>query len=75
MKAALYCPISTVNHGQSVDMQLNDLRRLAEQRGFQIVKEYCDEGQSGSKSSHPALDAMLADAKRGEFGRAESRRE
>jgi len=50
-----------------VDLQLNDLRRLAEQRGFQIVKEYCDEGQSGSKSSRPALDAMLADAKRGKF--------
>jgi len=48
-------------------MQLNDLRKLAEQRGFQVVKEYCDEGQSGSKSSRPALDAMLADAKRGKF--------
>ena len=66
-KTALYCRISTLNHGQSVDMQLNDLRKLAEQRGFQVVKEYCDEGQSGSKSSRPALDAMLADAKRGKF--------
>jgi DNA invertase Pin-like site-specific DNA recombinase len=66
-KAALYCRISTLNHGQSVDLQLNDLRRLAEQRGFQTVKEYCDEGQSGSKNSRPALDAMLADAKRGKF--------
>lgn len=66
-KAALYCRISTLNHGQSVDLQLNDLRKLAEQRGFQIVKEYCDEGQSGSKCSRPALDAMLADAKRGKF--------
>ena len=66
-KAALYCRISTLNHGQSVDLQLNDLRRLAEQRGFQIVKEYCDEGQSGSKNSRPALDAMLGDAKRGKF--------
>ena len=66
-RAAIYCRISTLNHGQSVDSQLNDLRRLAEQRGFQIVKEYCDEGQSGSKNSRPALDAMLADAKRGKF--------
>jgi DNA invertase Pin-like site-specific DNA recombinase len=66
-RAAIYCRISTLNHGQSVDLQLNDLRRLAEQRGFQIVKEYCDEGQSGSKNSRPALDAMLADAKRGKF--------
>jgi DNA invertase Pin-like site-specific DNA recombinase len=50
-----------------VDMQLHDLRKLAEQRGFQIVHEYSDQGISGSKSSRPALDAMLADAKRGKF--------
>jgi len=66
-RAAVYCRISTLNHGQSVDLQLNDLRKLAEQRGFQIVKEYCDEGQSGSKNSRRALDAMLADARRGKF--------
>ena len=66
-KAAIYCRISTLNHGQSVDLQLNDLRRLAEQRGFQIVKEYSDQGQSGAKNSRPALDAMLADARRGKF--------
>ena len=66
-RAAIYCRVSTVNHGQSVDMQLHDLRKLAEQRGFQIVQEYSDQGISGSKSSRPALDAMLADAKRGKF--------
>ena len=32
-----------------------------------IVQEYSDQGISGSKSSRPALDAMLADAKRGKF--------
>jgi DNA invertase Pin-like site-specific DNA recombinase len=66
-KAAIYCRVSTLNHGQSVDMQLLDLRKLAEQRGFEVTREYCDTGQSGSKSSRPALDAMLADAKRGKF--------
>ena len=66
-RAAIYCRISTVNHGQSVDMQLLDLRKFAEQRGFEIIREYSDEGQSGSKSSRPALDAMLGDAKRGKF--------
>jgi DNA invertase Pin-like site-specific DNA recombinase len=58
-RAAIYCRVSTIHHGQSVDMQLHDLRKLAEQRGFQIVKEYSDQGISGSKSSRPALDAML----------------
>jgi DNA invertase Pin-like site-specific DNA recombinase len=66
-RAALYSRVSTIHHGQSVDMQLHDLRKLAEQRGFQIVKEYSDQGVSGSKSSRPALDAMLVDAKRGKF--------
>lgn len=66
-RVALYCRVSTIHHGQSVDMQLHDLRKLAEQRGFQIVREYKDEGISGSKNSRPALDAMLADAKRGKF--------
>ena len=66
-RAAIYCRVSTIHHGQSVDMQLHDLRKLAEQRGFQIVQEYSDQGISGSKSSRPALDALLADAKRGKF--------
>jgi DNA invertase Pin-like site-specific DNA recombinase len=48
-------------------MQLCDLRQLAERRGFQITHEYCDQGQSGTKSSRPALDQMLNDAKRGKF--------
>jgi DNA invertase Pin-like site-specific DNA recombinase len=66
-RVALYCRVSTIHHGQSVDMQLHDLRKLAEQRGFYIVKEYSDQGISGSKNSRPALDAMLADARRGKF--------
>lgn len=67
MKVALYVRVSTIGHGQSVDMQLLDLRKLAEQRGFDIAKEYSDEGHSGSKTSRPALDAMLADARKGRF--------
>lgn len=66
-RAAIYCRTSTLNHGQSVDSQLLDLRKLADQRGFEISKEYCDSGQSGSKSSRPALDAMLRDARQGKF--------
>jgi DNA invertase Pin-like site-specific DNA recombinase len=66
-QAAIYARTSTSNHGQSVDVQLLDLRKLAEQRGFQVTREYCDSGQSGSKNSRPALDGLLADAKRGKF--------
>src|SRR5258708_1544468 len=66
MKAAIYCRVSTTA-GQSVEMQLRDLRQLAEQRGFEIVTEFCDEGVSGSCDSRPQLDRMLADAQRGKF--------
>jgi DNA invertase Pin-like site-specific DNA recombinase len=65
MRAAIYCRVSTSD--QSTEMQLRDLRKLADGRGFEVVKEYCDEGQSGAKNSRPALDKMLADAKAGKF--------
>ena len=39
-------------------------------RGFEVVKEYTDEGQSGAKSNRPALDNMLADAKARELREA-----
>jgi Resolvase, N terminal domain len=45
-RAVIYCRVSTTT-GQSVEMQLRDLRQLAGQRGFEIVGEYCDEGVSG----------------------------
>jgi DNA invertase Pin-like site-specific DNA recombinase len=66
MRAAIYCRVSTTA-GQSVEMQLRDLRQLAQQRGFEIVAEFCDEGVSGSCDSRPQLDRMLADAQRGKF--------
>ena len=65
-QAAIYGRVSTLTN-QSVEMQARDLRQLAECRSFQVVREYFDEGVSGAKSSRPALDEMLADAKRGKF--------
>ena len=64
-RAALYARVSTPD--QHVENQLLDLRKLAAQRGFEVSREYCDRGVSGSKSRRPGLDAMMADARRGEF--------
>jgi len=64
-KAAIYARVSTPE--QHVETQLYDLRKLAAQRGFEIVREYCDRGVSSSKVRRPGLDAMMADARRGEF--------
>ena len=64
-KAAIYARVSTPD--QHVEAQLYDLRKLAAQRGFEVSREYCDRGISGSKARRPGLDAMMADARRGEF--------
>ena len=64
-RAALYARVSTPD--QHVETQLYDLRKLAEQRGFEVSREYCDRGVSGSKARRPGLDALMADARRGEF--------
>ena len=64
-KCALYVRVSTPD--QHIETQLYDLRKLAAQRGFEVSREYCDRGISGSKTKRPGLDAMMADARRGEF--------
>jgi DNA invertase Pin-like site-specific DNA recombinase len=64
-KAAIYARVSTPD--QHVETQLYDMRKLATQRGFEVSREYCDRGISGSKARRPGLDAMMADARRGEF--------
>jgi DNA invertase Pin-like site-specific DNA recombinase len=65
MKVGLYTRVST--NDQSVEMQTSDLRRYCEQRGFQIYKEYSDQGISGVKDKRPALDELMDDAKKKKF--------
>lgn len=65
MKAAIYSRVSTAD--QSVAMQLDELRNYCERRGFEIAQEYVDQGVSGAKESRPALNRLLADARRRRF--------
>jgi DNA invertase Pin-like site-specific DNA recombinase len=58
-RAALYMRVSTVD--QHPETQLHDLRGLAAQRGFQIVREYTDR-ISGAKAKRPGLDELMHDA-------------
>jgi DNA invertase Pin-like site-specific DNA recombinase len=51
---------------QHPETQLLDLRQMAQQRGYEIVQEYVDT-ISGSKSTRPGLDRLLADARRHGF--------
>jgi len=63
-RAALYMRVSTVD--QHPETQLHDLRQMAVQRGFEIVREYTDK-ISSTKARRPGLDQMMADARRGRF--------
>lgn len=67
IRVVLYARVSTVNHGQDVGLQLDELRRVAQQRGWQVAGEYVDEGISGSKESRPALDKLMAAARGGKI--------
>ena len=65
MKIGIYSRVSSQD--QSVEMQTSDLRRYCEQRGFEIYKEYSDQGISGTKDRRPALDELMADARKRKF--------
>ena len=67
LRAALYARVSTAGHGQDVGLQLDELRQVAAQRGWDVVGIYEDAGVSGTKTSRPGLDRMLADAQAGKL--------
>jgi len=62
MRVALYARVSTSD--QSTESQLLDLRRYVSDRGWQIFKEYIDEGISGTKDNRPALNKLMNDARK-----------
>jgi DNA invertase Pin-like site-specific DNA recombinase len=64
VRAAIYARVSTLD--QEPENQLVELRRYVAARGWTGV-EYVDRGVSGAKDRRPALDQLLADAKRRRF--------
>ncbi len=62
--AGIYARVSTGE--QSVEMQLTELIRFCEARGWQIRK-YFDAGISGAKEHRPRLDQLWVDARRREI--------
>src|SRR5674476_48871 len=63
-RAALYMRVSTLD--QHPETQMYDLHQMAEQRGYEIVEEYTDM-ISSTKARRPGLDAMMRDARHGQF--------
>jgi len=64
-RIAIYARVSTTD--QSTESQLLDLRRYTRERGWNIFREYVDEGVSGTKDSRPALNDLMNDAKKRRF--------
>jgi DNA invertase Pin-like site-specific DNA recombinase len=63
---AVYARVSTSD--QNPGLQVEELRRVCAQRGWQIVGEYVDSGYSGSKDRRPELDRLMSDVLRGKIG-------
>jgi putative DNA-invertase from lambdoid prophage Rac len=65
LTATIYARVSTTD--QRCEMQLAELRRYADSRGWATYKEYVDKGFSGKTSDRPALVRCLADAQAHRF--------
>ena len=66
-RACIYARVSTDK--QTVNNQLQELHKVAERHGWEVVAEYKDRGISGAKGrdKSPQFDAMLKAANRREF--------
>lgn len=60
MRTALYTRVSS--NDQNCEMQLRDLRAYTQARGWEIVKEFKDEGWSGTRSDRPAFKQLIQEA-------------
>jgi site-specific DNA recombinase len=69
MRTAIYVRVSMREQveGYSLDAQEQVCRHLAEERGYQVVHVYRDEGLSGKTTERPAFQAMMRDAEAGKL--------
>ena len=61
IRVAMYSRVST--DGQNTDGQESEMREYAKNRGWEVTRVYRDK-MSGVKSSRPALDELMADARK-----------
>lgn len=61
---AIYARVSTADR-QDTKTQENELRVLAEKRGWRIYRVYSDRGESGAKEKRPALSELWRDCRQG----------
>ena len=66
-KVACYCRVSTDLQQGGMESQIRVLKTYCEQNQITDVEFYTDEGISGTKSSRPALDRMMASVEQDEI--------
>ncbi len=63
-RVVLYARVSTEEQAgkdhYSIDAQLHEMRDYASEKGWSIVGEFVDEGESGTKRDRPQLNAALS---------------
>lgn len=60
MRVATYSRVSTTQHGQNPEVQVEELRRFSDARGWHIHAEVVDHGVSGSSDKRPGLKQLMA---------------
>lgn len=66
IRTALYARVSTRDKEQNPETQLLKLRSYAQDRGWQIIREYVDHC-SGKDETRPELDILMIDAHKNNF--------
>ena len=66
-RVACYCRVSTEMQTGGMESQVRVLKTYCEQNGITNMEFFTDEGISGTKSSRPALDRMMAAVERDEI--------
>ncbi len=66
-KVLLYARVSTSHHDQNPEVQLHELRRYCEARGWTVLKEIVDHGFSGGTDKRPGLQELLRMVDAGEI--------
>ncbi len=60
MRIATYSRVSTSHHNQKPEVQIHELRRYCEARGWAIEYELVDHGYSGSSDHRPSLRQLFS---------------
>jgi len=66
MKVVLYARVSSEKQDTDLSLtaQLKAMRLFAQSRGYEVLKEYIDEAETGRTTARPAFREMIAAARR-----------